>query len=143
MGEVVGAVELDREPVPTNHSDRPHPQSRVALVGECLDVTVNINGCAIPFVLDTGSQVTLISQSLFEKYLKGTGVKSASNVPWLTLRAANGLKIPYIGYVMVNCMVGNVKVPEKGIIVVEDDCLGPDKGILGMNVINHVWSVLT
>lgn len=32
---------------------------------------------------------------------------------------------------------------EKGVIIVRDDCLGPDKGILGMNIIKPVWSALT
>ncbi|GLD55080.1 uncharacterized protein AKAME5_000762300 [Lates japonicus] len=31
-------------------------------------------------------------------------VNSADKVPWLTLHAANGLKISYIGYALVHCM---------------------------------------
>jgi len=53
-----------------------------------------MNGHSLPFVLDTGSQVTLISQSLFWRYLEGEEVTSMSSALWLTLRAANGLKIP-------------------------------------------------
>lgn len=112
-------------------------------MGECPDVSVKINNVFIPFVLDTGSQVTLISQSLFKRHLGETGVTSTDEVPWLNLRAANGLKIPYTGYIIADFIVGSVHVPEKGIIIVEDDCLGPEKGILGMNVIEAVWSELT
>uniref|UniRef100_A0AAV2JK74 Uncharacterized protein n=1 Tax=Knipowitschia caucasica TaxID=637954 RepID=A0AAV2JK74_KNICA len=36
--------------------------------------------------------------------MEGTQVQSADEVSWLTLRAANGLQIPYIGYVTVNCL---------------------------------------
>lgn len=85
-------------------------------------------------MLDTGFQVTLWSRSLFLRYLGGTGVNSADEVPWLTLHAANGLKIPYTGYALVDCMVGSVHVPGKGLISVNDACLVPNKGILGMNI---------
>jgi len=106
-------------------------------------VIIKINKCPVPFVLDTGSQVTLLSQSLFRKHLGGTGVTEAAETPWLVLRAANGLEIPYVGYALVDCMVGSIHVPEKGVIIVNDECLGPNKGILGMNIIQPVWSALT
>uniref|UniRef100_A0AAV2K9S7 Uncharacterized protein n=1 Tax=Knipowitschia caucasica TaxID=637954 RepID=A0AAV2K9S7_KNICA len=51
-----------------------------------------------------GSQVSMMSLSLFKKHMEGTQVQSADEVSWLTLRAANGLQIPYIGYVTVNCL---------------------------------------
>lgn len=117
-------------------------QQKSALIGECPYVNVKMNGQCIPFVLDTGSQVTLLSQKLFKKYLENTCLTSVGETPWLTLRAANGLKIPYVGYVLVDCMVGSIHVPSKGVIIVNDDCLGPEQGILGMNIIKPVWSAL-
>lgn len=84
----------------------------------------------------------MLSQRLFKKYLEGTCLTNVDEAPWLTLRAANGLKIPYVGYVLVDCMVGSIHVPSKGVIIVNDECLGPDKGILGMNIIKSVWSAL-
>lgn len=67
----------------------------------------------------------------------------AAETPWLVLRAANGLEIPYVGYALVDWMVGSIHVPEKGVTIVNDECLGPHKGILGMNIIQPVWSALT
>uniref|UniRef100_A0AAV2MPD0 ribonuclease H n=1 Tax=Knipowitschia caucasica TaxID=637954 RepID=A0AAV2MPD0_KNICA len=58
VGQAVGAIVLDKEPtikIPPP-SGMPHSRTRAALVG---------------------SQVTLLSQSLFEKHLKGAGVSSA------------------------------------------------------------------
>ncbi len=40
-------------------------------------------------------------------------------------------------------MVGRVHVTRKGVIIVDDECLGSNKGILGMNIIQAVWSALT
>jgi len=132
--QVVGAVGQDEGPT---------SQKKAALIGECPDVVIKMNEIAVPFVLDTGSQVTLLSQSLFKKYLGSTCLTNIGETPWLTLRAANGLKIPYVGYALVDCRVGSIHVPAKGVIIVEDECLGADKGILGMNIINSVWSALT
>lgn len=133
VGQAVGAVQ----------TTGPTSQPKSALVGECPDVVIQINGCSIPFILDTGSQVTLLSQSLFRRLLEGTRITNADSTPWLTLRAANGLEIPYLGYALVDCVVGSVRVHGKGVIIVNDECLGPDKGILGMNIIKPLWSALT
>ncbi|KAJ8367802.1 hypothetical protein SKAU_G00078300 [Synaphobranchus kaupii] len=38
--------------------------------------------------------------------------------------------------------VAGVKVPGKGVVIVEDECLGAEKGVLGMNVITECWKVL-
>lgn len=57
-------------------------QSKSALDGECPDVE-KMNGCPITFVINTGSQVTLSSRSLFEKYMKGTDVTSPDKMPGL------------------------------------------------------------
>ncbi|XP_023816073.1 uncharacterized protein LOC111948248 [Oryzias latipes] len=145
-GQAVGAVTLEQEPR-SQAASMPEAsvqlEHRSALIGECPNVLLKINHQPIPFILDTGSQVTMLSQSLFDKHLKGTGVTSADTLPWLTLRAANGLKIPYRGYTIVDCVVGSIEVTGKGIIVVDDECLGSEKGILGMNIIKPVWSTLT
>lgn len=67
----------------------------------------------------------------------------AAEALWLILRTANGLESPYVGYALVDCVIGSIRVPEKGVIIVRDECLGPHKGILGMNIIQPVWSALT
>ena len=61
---------------------------------------------------------------------------------WLTLKAANGLQIPYVGYVLLDFEVAGVSVRDKGAIIVKDSCLGPEKAILGMNVIFSCWESL-
>lgn len=134
-GQAVGAVAQEEGPTTQQAA-----QQKSALVGECLDVVVEMNERSIPFVLDSGSQVTLLGRSLFAKHLEGAGMTAANKLPWLTLRAANGLKIPYLGYALVNCKV--VHVSGKGVIIVDDECLGPNKGMLGMNIIQAVWSAL-
>ncbi|KAK7896034.1 hypothetical protein WMY93_021359 [Mugilogobius chulae] len=67
---------------------------------------------------------------------------NSGKLKWLTLKAANGLAIPYVGYVMLDFDVAGVTVPDKGAIIVKDSCLGADKAILGMNVIFSCWESL-
>lgn len=51
----------------------------------------NVN---VPCLLDTGSMVTTVTESFFNKYL--SYVKK-QDCEWLGLKATNGLDIPYIG----------------------------------------------
>ncbi|KAG1933728.1 interleukin-1 receptor accessory protein-like 1-A [Pimephales promelas] len=113
------------------------------LVGECPYVEVEANGKMISCVLDTGSQVTLVSKAFFIRHFGNIDMNCAHDSPWLTLRAVNGLQIPYVGYAIVDFAVGGVQIPQKGMVVVEDGCMGADFAILGMNVIAHCWSELT
>ncbi|XP_042563837.1 uncharacterized protein LOC122132932 isoform X2 [Clupea harengus] len=115
---------------------------RSALVGESPEVEVLVQGKRIPCILDTGSQVTLFSQGLFQKHLQGTEMKEVGDIPWLTLKAANGLALPYVGYTVLDFEVGGVLVLGRGVVIVEDKYLPPAYGVLGMNVIQHCWDGL-
>lgn len=61
------------------------------------------------------------------------------DIPWLNLKAANGLQIPYMGYALLDFEINGVKVMGKGVVVVDDSCLNPEYAILGMNVIGDCW----
>ena len=57
-----------------------------------------MGGVTIPCLLDTGSMVTTIPERLFHQHFD-TGVSvPLQQCNWLQLRAANGLDIPYLGY---------------------------------------------
>lgn len=113
-----------------------------AIVGKCPEVEVAIKGVRVPCVLDTCSQVTLFSQSFFQRYLGGELLQDAGDISWLSLKAANGLQIPYVGYAVVDFLIGGVEVKEKGVLVVKDDCINANYGLLGMNVISDCWEGL-
>lgn len=127
MAEDIGREESPRE---------------ASVVGTCPRVEVEASGVKLSCMLDTGSQVTMFSDSFFQKWLGHLPIQEPSSVSWLTLKAANGLNIPYIGYAVVDFIVGGLQVPGKGVVIVKDECLGADQGILGMNVITHCWREL-
>lgn len=93
----------------------------------------------MPCLLDTGSQVTLFSKAFFQKCLGDQPLKGTVDIAWLTLRAENRLEIPYIGYTVLDFEVGGVKIPAQ-VVIVKNECLGAEKGILGMNVIAACWN---
>lgn len=130
-GRVVGSAEPEGDSI-----DMP------ALVGECFGVEVEVEGVKLPCLLDTGSQVTLFSQSFFQKWLGHCPVQKKEGIDWLKLKAANGLQIPYIGYVVLDFVIGGLVIPQKGVVITTDECLGSERGLLGMNVINHCWEEL-
>lgn len=65
-----------------------------------------------------------------------------NHLSWLTLKAANGLKILYVGYTVVDIAVGGVVLPQLGVIVVQDDCMDTGCGLFGMSVIAQCWEIL-
>ena len=87
------------------------PVPRPDIVGKCPEVIVDVEGVEIPCLLDTGSQVTLFSESFFQKWLGHIQLRNKEDLSWMELRAANGLNIPYTGYAVLDFAVGGVKVP--------------------------------
>lgn len=85
--------------------------------------------------------MTLFSETLCKEIFDDQPLQS-TGASWLTLRGANGLDIPYTGYVVANFHVQGVAVPAKGIVVVKDHCLGQHRALLGMNVISACWEEL-
>lgn len=65
------------------------------------------------------------------------------NVPWEvrhTSRAANGLAIPYVGYLKLDVELCGALVPQCGVLVIKDTPGGVSSqvlGILGMNIIHR------
>ncbi|XP_041961507.1 uncharacterized protein LOC121719796 [Alosa sapidissima] len=64
----------------------------------------------------------------------------SSSISWLALKAANGLNIPYVGYAVLDFQIGGIDVKGKGVVIVRDDCINTECGLLGMNVITDCWA---
>lgn len=116
------------------------------LVGSCPKVTINMGGVDVSCLLDTGSMVTTITESFFAKHFKSWGPEKLKACHWLRLRAANGLDIPYVGYLELDCQVLGRQIPKRGVLVVRDP-LEPSPnseicGVLGMNVIRECYREL-
>lgn len=123
-----------------------HSQSYDKLVKTCPVLSVSLEDVTVPCLIDTGSMVTTITESFFQEHFHHLQKKDCK---WLGLKAANGLDIPYIGYIELDVGVLGQCIPGRGILIVKDqenstlkDRKLATPGILGMNVIGECYQVL-
>ena len=113
-------------------------QALSQLVRPCPHVTVDMGEVEVKCLLDTGSMVSTIRESFFRQHFSN----STHSCQWLQLTAANGLSIPYVGYVELDvCVLGTV-IPKRGILVVKDPPGSSEMdvpGVLGMNVVHECY----
>ena len=108
------------------------------MVGEHPTITAKLGGVKVDLVVDSGSQVSLICEDFFKKYLQDrTGTLKPSG-SWLKITAANGLDIPYKGFAELDIEVDGVLVPRRGIVVVPGKKMSGASGLLGTNVLQHL-----
>ena len=118
-------------------------------MGKCPTVTVKMGGVPVTCLLDTGSQVTTITESFFCHYIQPLGKKLLSAAGWFKLTAANDIEVPYVGYLELDFDVMGWHILSRGVLVVKDP-IRPEfrsrkeaiPGLLGMNVIRHCADVL-
>jgi len=72
----------------------------INLVGRKSTVKFLLNDSEVSALWDTGAQVSIMTQAMLEETLPGTAVKDISELinVGLDLTAANGTKIPFIGW---------------------------------------------
>lgn len=116
------------------------------LLGKCPSVVVNMGGVNVPRLLDTGSMVTTVTESFFLAHFEPWGKERLNECGWLQLRAANGLSIPFVGYLELDFVVLGRRIHNKGVLVVKDppQVLSTSglPGRLGMNVIGECFQEL-
>lgn len=69
---------------------------------------------------------------------------------WLVLKAANGLDIPYVGYLELDVVVmGKTLLPKQGVLVIKDSTDSEMRerkklvpGLVGMNIIQKCHDIL-
>ncbi len=107
-------------------------------VGKCPEVEIHAGGVAIRCLLDTGSNVSTLTESFFKEHLHGEDKDLHCTSKWLKITAANGLPLPYLGYVELDIQVMGLTIPGCGFLVVRDQNDGETDsvptGILGMNI---------
>ena len=62
------------------------------MIGKCPVAVVKIVDVNVQCILDSGSEVSTITEEFFNKHFKSKGQDLLSASGWLTLTAANGLK---------------------------------------------------
>ena len=70
-----------------------------AVVGPVCETTINVDGIATTGLIDSGSQVTIISESFYRDYLKDRPIEQLESA--LGIMGAGGQTVPYLGVVAV------------------------------------------
>ncbi len=105
-------------------------------VGKCPEVDIHIGGVPVRCLLDTGSNLSTLTESFFRENLHGEDKDLHCTSKWLRITAANKLPLPYLGYVELDIQVMGLTIPECGFLIVRDgDTADPTPpGIIGMNI---------
>ena len=114
-------------------------------VGQCPEVNILIEGQSVRCLVDTGSQVTTITESLFNSLSDCILLKDVTK--WIKIIGANQIDIPCIGYTELDLTIGKVKLEKVGVIVVKDPVnlhganSGRVPGLLGSNVFEKLKKI--
>jgi hypothetical protein len=129
LGETVGSVqELGSEQMDTLY--------KMSVGGKPVAM-VKFGGISLKALLDTGSQVSTVSETFYEKHLS-PGDNPYYEGKLFRLTCANRLEIPYIGIVLVDIEIRGKLIDNIGVLVVKDTELTKESrvevpGIVGMN----------
>ena len=110
-----------------------------ALIGQCPQVEVVMGGVKMTGLLDTGSQLSIIRHSLFLEHFSNYVVKELPAL--IKLKAANNVRIPYLGYAMLDFEVEGHKLQPRGVFIVEDES-SSNPLLIGMNVVQACWDAV-
>lgn len=122
-----------------------HPFLPKRLIGAKCTAQINIAGIKCNCLLDTGSQVTTISQSFYDKNLSDQHIHSLNNSPLLEVESANGQSVPYLGYVEVTItfpkdFVGvDIEVPTLALIVPDLSPNSQPSVLVGTNTLDELY----
>ena len=119
------------------------------LVGGTPTTTAKLAGVEVDCLVDTGSMVTLVLETFFKQKLESVCGEVQGGGKMLTQRGANGLEIPYLGYLELDVQVGGVTVPKCGVLVLKEGAATVQQrrrrpGVLGTNVLAKIpqWAEL-
>ena len=104
---------------------------------------VKFGNCETLALVDTGSQVSMVSQKFFEEHMKPYMVKLYPDRGLFTLTGANGLEVPYLGFLVVDVTIQGKTLPDIGIMVIKDSPGGKRirddvPGVIGTNVLRYL-----
>ena len=106
-----------------NSGSKPLPDDDcmpIHMVGGTPTIQARLDGVDVLCMVDSGSMVSFVTEDFYNKKLLPTCGHMRKDGWMLTLRAANGLEIPYPGYLELTVEVDGVKVPSCGVLVLRN-----------------------
>jgi hypothetical protein len=115
-------------------------------VASCSVITVMFNDQPVRCLLDTGSEVSTLTESCYEQVIKDADKDIVDTTSWMTIHAANKLQVPYLGFTEFDLCLGGVMLKDVGFFIAKDsEAEGSTKkdvpGVIGSNVLSTLRSV--
>lgn len=116
-------------------------------VGVCPESSVKLNGVDVRCLLDTGAQVSTVTESFYRRHELRLGTL-IDITEILSLSAANGGQIPYIGYIECDLQALGHTFKDMGFLVVKDPANDVAKrkqavpGVIGSNIFKSMADTL-
>lgn len=120
------------------------------IVGKCPDVTVSVQGVDVCCLLDTGAQVSTLTEAFYQEHLAARpGIELLDISQVMKVVGTQGAVVPYRGYVELDLMIADNLFPGVGFLVVRDPVNTPIAsrkievpGVIGSNVFRDVKEAL-
>ena len=100
---------------------------------------IELGGVIVSALLDTGSEVSTVTESWFKQHFP---MENLQHISWVTLRGANGLEIPYCGILELNVRLPGQTLENMIILVIKDLPTEAEKArkqsvpaLIGMNIL--------
>ena len=120
------------------------------VIGKCPVVEVGMGGCFVKCLLDTGAEVSTITEKFFRNHLLPRGHMMKDITGCITITAANGLPVPYLGYLECELVIMGKVFKDMGFLVTRDlvDPVMRQRrverpGIIGCNILQRVGRTLS
>jgi len=106
-------------------------------IGEANEVPVHVEGIQCFSLVDTGSQVTTISESFYDRYLTHIELKSCQGL--VRIEGAGGDGIPYKGFVIVSMQLSGTNPIDIPVLVVNNTMYNEKVPVLiGTNLLSRI-----
>ena len=108
-------------------------------IGQCPVTELEVLGVRFSALVDTGSQVSTITESCYKRHLQPRGRDLYNQDLHLHLTAANGLEIPYSGYLLADVTIAGQVVKDRVFLIIRDPPGGSRQPcLLGMNILGEM-----
>ena len=91
-------------------------RNTTGMTSKCPTTTILMSGHEVAALLDTGSEVTTVTETWAAAHLQDRSLQQA----FLTLRAANGAEMPYSGILLVYIDIFGRRCPDVPVLVVKE-----------------------
>ena len=112
------------------------------LMGECPTALASIDDVQCKCLIDTGSQVSILTEDFYTAHLAATkDVKNSSS--WLRIVGANDLQIPYHGYITASINILGEQLNDVGLLVKKTaKSYDTGQGLIGCNILRRLLAKL-